>query len=792
MYIDFILDRPKTIFLMFTILTLLISSQALDIKITSSIEDYLPKGEDTVETLNEIRDEWPIDSIIIYVDAEDVTKPSVLREMLAVEGAINWDEGEEDGVVYTASIASFIKEMSRPNFFDALGFNRSIGPGEGKIPERQEGINLYLKFIPDEMKYKFITSDHKNAIIMIMIPKDADQEELMANINSILLTTSETKMEPTSQIPMMQESIDWSYEQFGRILPISMILLIAVLFIFHRNLRVVFIIGIPLIYAIGLTFGTTGMIAGMMAKEFVPYLLTVAPLLLALGIAYTLHLVNHYMEEVDENSPKEAIKKIIPTTGKAVLLSAITTIAGFTSLMTSNMTPISDLGLIFVIGIFYCFISTIILVPCLILILNYRNKMVVKGWEKLSTGVHHRKKIFLIAIGAIIISLIMLPSIETEVKMTDMMPEDIESGKIMTEYSEKFGGGLGGAYYVRVREGTILEPEVLKEMDEMQQMINEGVKNASAYSIVDIIKQLNFGRIPEDENRIELIMNLLGEKYEQMMLNEHRTKTLVYVAMPMMTIQETEDTVEDIDEILNYSLQENPKMDASMLTGMDSIMVAINNMLFREQLLSMGVAFILVFLCLLIVFKSFRYALFTWIPLLIIISWEPGALVLFNIPLNMGTIMVSSVVIGVGIDFCVHITQRVRDELGEGKSGIEAVKTAVAKKSPSLIEATVALIAGSIPIVFIKMEMMRQFIFIILLLLSFACIVSIFVLPSAYSIKNGKWLEKWGREKEKGKKVEEEEHEEGEGIEEGDDEEDKGIEEGDDEDKEEAREEEKS
>ena len=789
MYIDFILDRPKTIFLMFTILTLLISSQALDIKITSSIEVYLPKGQPTVETLNEIRDEWPIDSIIIYVDAEDVTKPSVLREMLAVEGAINWDEGEEDGVVYTASIASFIKEMSRPNFFDALGFNRSIGPGEGKIPERQEGINLYLKFIPDEMKYKFITSDHKNAIIMIMIPKDADQEELMASIHSVLDSPliGETKMEPTSQIPMMQESIGWSYEQFGRILPISMILLIAVLFIFHRNLKVVFIIGIPLIYAIVLTFGT----AGMMTKEFVPYLLTVAPLLLALGIAYTLHLVNHYMEEVDEKSPKEAIKKIIPTTGKAVLLSAITTIAGFTSLMTSHMTPISDLGLIFIIGIFYCFISTIVLVPCLILILNYRKKMAITVWEKLSKGVHHRKKIFLIAIGAIIISLIMLPSIETEVSMTDMMPEDIESGKIMTEYSEKFGGGLGGAYFVRVREGTILEPEVLKEMDEMQQMINDNVENASAYSIVDIIKQLNFGRIPEKESRIELIMNLLGEKYEQMMLNKDHTKTLVYVAMPMMTIQETETTVNEVDEILKWSPQ-GTKIDASMLTGMDSIMVAINNMLFREQLLSMGVAFVLVFLCLLIVFKSFRYALFTWIPLLIIISWEPGALVLFNIPLNMGTIMVSSVVIGVGIDFCVHITQRVRDELGEGKSGIEAVKTAVAKKSPSLIEATVALIAGSIPIFFIKMEMMRQFIFIILLLLSFACIVAIFVLPSAYSIKNGKWLEKWGREKEKGKKVEEEEHEEGEGIEEGDDEEDKGIEEGDDEDKEEAREEEKS
>jgi len=126
--------------------------------------------------------------------------------------------------------------------------------------------------------------------------------------------------------------------------------------------------------------------------------------------------------------------------------------------------------------------------------------------------------------------------------------------------------------------------------------------------------------------------------------------------------------------------------------------------------------------------------------------WEPGALVLTGIPLNVATIMVSSVAIGAGIDFSVHITERVRDELKDQRTtALEAVKTAIAAKSPSLVEATIALIAGGIPIILMEYEMITQFIVLVLLMLVFACISALLGLAAIYSYKNGEWLEKWGR-----------------------------------------------
>ena len=116
---------------------------------------------------------------------------------------------------------------------------------------------------------------------------------------------------------------------------------------------------------------------------------------------------------------------------------------------------------------------------------------------------------------------------------------------------------------------------------------------------------------------------------------------------------------------------------------------------------------------------------------------------LTGIPLNVATIMVSSVAIGAGIDFSVHITERLRDEL-KTKPALDAIKTAIYKKSPSLIEATVALIAGGIPIVLMEYEMITQFIILVLLMLVFACVSSLLGLAAIYSLQNGQWLDRWG------------------------------------------------
>ena len=726
MQYDLLLKRPKLTIIIFTLITLVISTQALDVVISSDIELYMPSNQPTVETLNQIRKEWPVDNVVVYVSADNVTDVSTLKEMDAVERALNPDDS--DNIEYTASIASFLRDTN--NIFPVIGGDM--------IPNRQAQVDLLLRFIPEEMKNNFVTPDDKHAVIIIATEKGVDADQLLEeNVYPILGTTAETEMTATGTITMYKETVDWVMNRIYPVVVVSGLLLVLTILAFHRSMKAVLISLAPVGYAVGLTFGTIG----LMPVQFAPTVIAVIPLLAALGIAYALHMVNHFAERVEESSPEEALRHIIGTTGKAVLLSAVTTIVGFASLLSSTMPPIENMGLAFLIGVLYCFIATMVLVPALLLISNYKQKG-IKGWDSFAKLVKYRKHILLLFIVLTALSVAALPSVSSETNIYEMMPSRMPSSQAMRAYSEDFNSGQMGVVEIETGPEGILEPSFLRQLESMEKAINVGIKKASAYSIVDVVKRLNLGTIPATKEEVKnLIEDKLGEKYRTMMLSDGYNKTLVYVNMPVIPVDETRVAVEGVNQILR---QYDAKIDGSItsLAGLSSVTVEINGMLMDQQFRFMFLSMLLVFTCLLLVFRSFKYATITFLPILIILVWQPGALILTGTPLNVATIMVSSVAIGAGIDFSVHITERVRDELEE-QSPLAAIKTAIARKSPPLLETTLALIAGGIPIALMEYELVTQFIILVLVMLVFACIASLLGLAAIYSYKKGTWLERW-------------------------------------------------
>jgi len=735
MQYDVLIKRPKSTILLFTLITLFISSQALNITISSDIEIYMPEGQPTVETLNEIRANWSVDSIIVYVDSyNNITSVGTLKEIDAIEQALN-PQQDGDYINFTTSIASFLRETN------------ALFPGsENEIPDSQLRIDLLLTLIPEEMKYKFISKDNKNAVIIVFTNQSINADEVLEQqVYPLLGTTVESNMTATGTVTMYKETVDWVMQRIYPVVLISGLLMVLTILAFHRSVKAVLVSVLPIGYAIGLTFGTIG----LMPVQFAPTVIAVVPLLAALGIAYALHMVNHFSELVENHSPEEAVKYVISTTGKAVLLSAITTIVGFASLLSSTMPPIENMGLAFLIGVLYMFIATMVLVPPLLIISKYRNKG-IEGWASFSTLTRYRKHIVLLFIVLTMLSLAVLPQVSPTTSVWKMMPEKMPSAQAMLDYSEKFDSGQQGVVEIsvdrngeEVRDG-ILEPTLLRELEAMEKAINVGVKNASAYSIVDVIKRLNFGTIPSTKEEVkQLVDERLPDQYKQMMFRGNFSKTLLYVDMPIISTSETQRAVDNVNQIVK---QYDNKIEGSItqLAGLGSITVEINNMLMEQQFRFMFLSMLLVFICLVLVFRSFKYAIITFLPILLILVWEPGALILTGIPLNVATIMVSSVAIGAGIDFSVHITERLREEL-KTKPALDAIKTTIYKKSPSLIEATVALIAGGIPIILIEYEMITQFILLTLVMLVFSCVASLLGLAAIYSVKNGQWLESWGR-----------------------------------------------
>ncbi|MBC7081661.1 MAG: MMPL family transporter [Thermoplasmatales archaeon] len=729
MLYEYLFKRPKTVVALFTLITIIISINGLRVAITPDIEVYMPSDQPSVKLLEEIRKEWPIDSLMIYINSTNITEISSLKEIYAVEKALNPKEGLEDGVFYTSSISSLLKSTNAylPIF------------GKDEIPQSQLAVNFLLNFIPDEIKKMLISQDNKNGVIIVTTQKGIDVNSLLdERVYPITSSTTNTKFYPTGMLTLYAETINWIMERIYPISIFSLLFITIVLFSFHRDLKIVIISILPVLYCIGLTFGTMG----LMPIKFAPTVIAVIPLLAAYGISYSLHVINHYLELIETKSEEESIKKMISTTGMATFLSAVTTVIGFASLLTSSMPPIANMGLAFFIGVVYCFIATIVLVPCLLLIFKPRKAMKVE-FGRFANLTKYRKHIFLIILIISIISIVSLPNVETRNSVWEMMPEKMGSMQVMMEYSEKFNSGQSGVILIESKEEGLLEPSFLKKIDEMEKIINSGVVNVSVYSVVDVIKRLNSNKIPNTKEEVKDIVERMPEQYKVMMFNKNYSKSLMYVEMPVMSVEETKRVVATVNQIIKQ-INEDVKDygEISNLAGLSAITVEINEMLMNQQFKFMFISLIAVYLTLLIIYRSFRYASFTVLPIVFLIFWQPILLFSFNIPLNVSTVTVASIAIGSGIDFACHITERVRDEV-KSKSGLQAIKTALSKKTPSLVEATIALVGGGIPILLMEYKMISQFIILVLSMLVFACIASIFTLASFYSLRDGKLIEEW-------------------------------------------------
>jgi len=731
--------RPKTVLLVFTIITILIGLQASNIYMQSDLSGYLSKDDPTIQLWMRIDQEFQIGStIIIYVEVDDVRDPDVLKEMDRVSSKINEfenDKGEQDGIFSIRSIASLIKEENaKPLLPGGLG-----GTGVYEIPDDRNLIYKYVaRPLIQEMKGVLFTNTYKVAVIVIQLAEDADHDAVLARVEDAIehRGTHYSDMTITGTIAVQHAIQKHSMENMKIIFPIALVLVSLVLFFFHRTFKGIIIAFLPPAYALALTFG----VLGVVNPELTIISICVVALLMGLGVDYSIHLMNRFAEERTLEDKMLRVEKTLRSTGKAVLLSTVTTMIGFGSLMISSMSPMVTFGFACVIGILFCFISATILVPCLAVILKFEKRGRIPSWKKFANfTIKNRRRIIVIACFFAVMSLIVLPQIKTDVDYMEMAPEGIPELEKLQEFSDTFGRGTNfNALLIETDPQGLTYPEVIEAIYDMEvRMRNEGI---TVYSLADKLKEVY--DILERKTIIKTLSDFIGvEKIifdrvaKEGLIDEDYSKTLVFVSIPIgKGIEEIELMVNKINSIASTTdLPHNGRV--SQLTGQDAVNIAINKKLTDEQTRSMIIALLLVLAALIVIFGSSLYGFLTMIPVFFVLMWEPGFLVALDIPLSVITISIASIMIGIGIDYGVHITQRVREGLAEGLSKIDATRIAIEKTSLSLVEAACTTVAGLTAIYFVNVPALQQFGLIVILMTALSCIGAALILPMFYGFK---------------------------------------------------------
>jgi len=158
-----------------------------------------------------------------------------------------------------------------------------------------------------------------------------------------------------------------------------------------------------------------------------PIIVAAIPMLIGLSVDYGLHLANRIAEFQREEHEEvhSAISDSLRTTGKAIFLSAATTIIGFAALFTSILQPIAMMGVALVVGISSAFLLTIILIPNLVILTKYRKKP-LGGWKKFSTyPVKYRWPVVIIVL---LVTLVSWTQMATMTEISSERPKERDTG----------------------------------------------------------------------------------------------------------------------------------------------------------------------------------------------------------------------------------------------------------------------------------------------------------------------------------------------------------------------------
>ncbi len=331
-------------------------------------------------------------------------------------GIVPSDGGLEDDIVWSFSISTLIKELHSTNsrVYDALIDNSGAwaraNDASGQSSELQrwveqaaelaketDTLNHYeipsqsdiddiVQDLPPSVVEKVLRDTNDDgiwdtAVILFGITSDVSPPEIIEKIDTTMKNRglglheengnrpegqTFSHMMLTGPVPVTQAITDRSFSEFWNIFPIGVVLCAIAIFLIQKRIRAVLIAGVPTLYSIFITYG----IIGWTRLEVTPTIIALGPILMALGVAYGLHLSNRFTEETGPNA-QIRMMKALSTTGKAIALSALTTMIGFGSLMYTNLHPVFTVGLSLTLGIFVCLLSTFIMSPALAVLTEY-------------------------------------------------------------------------------------------------------------------------------------------------------------------------------------------------------------------------------------------------------------------------------------------------------------------------------------------------------------------------------------------------------------------------------------
>lgn len=760
-FAEFIFDnRIKTLIAIF-IIVIGSASQLPRITFDTSTEGFLYKDDPQIIKYNDFRNQFGRDEkIIIAIKTDNVFSLNFLNKLKQIH------EDIEANTPYIKEVNSIINARKTTGDKDTLIVEDLFANG---IPTNQIALQEIKDFAINNPIYKnlYLSEDGTFTTIMITtqtysgandntnnieefdeFSDDFEQEKSKSDEKLEFITAKETNALIKGVESIIQkyqdENIDiyiagspivTKYLQSTLVKDMStfigyvIITISLILFIMFKRLSGVIL---PLVLVV-LTLITTISWMSIWGIPITSMTQILPSLLLAVGVASTVHLLAMFYHKYDQtHNKKEAIKYAFSHSGLAIAMTSITTAASLLSFAFSSIAPVSYLGLFSSGGVLLVLLLIFTFLPALISLLPLKAKALdnEKGgalngiMSSIATlAIKSPKSILSISIVVIIISLALASSMNFSHNPLHWFPKD-NKARISTEMIDS---ELRGSITIEVvldtkRENGVYEPTFLNAIEKSVETIytfkDKNYFIGKIVTINDVIKEIHkalnenrddFYVIPQDYDLISqefLLFENSGSDDLEDVVDNRFSKTRMSIKAPWVDAIEYVELIENIEKILKQNIGDKANIS---VTGTLPILSTTITKAIESSITSYIFAFGVIALLMILLIGEVKLGLISMIPNLTPILFGIAIMVVYSIPLDMFTILIGAIAIGLAVDDTIHFMHNFKRYHLEYGSVDKAIRLSLKTTGSAIFVTSVVLSAGFFVFMFASMSNLYSF-----------------------------------------------------------------------------------
>ena len=753
-------NRIKTIVVMLAAVAAMVF-HIPKIRFDTSTEGFLHDKDPTLQAYNAFRDQFGRDEVIIIA-----LNPPRVFDQIFLKKLKAFHEELADRIPYVDDITSLVNARNTRGEKDVLIVEDLLQ----KWPESPSEMAALIKRVRTNRLYEnlLISKDGRFTTIVIKthshssIGPDTDIlkgfEDQQTDLSDTDITTAEKRSYLTdkenSEVVFAVREVVQKYQapnfpiyvagspvvthflkrammkDIRKFMALAIITVALFLFLMFRRITGVIL---PLVVVILSLLCTIGIMAALGVAIKVPTQI-LPSFLLAVGVGTSVHILAIFFHRFDHSADKkDAIAYALGHSGLAVVMTNVTTASGLLSFSTAEVAPIADIGIYAAVGVLLAFIYTIVLLPALLALVpissrrskNRNPKIMIM--DRFLTAVSNfsinYSKIILI-VSAIIMALSMLAILK--IRFSHYVLGWFPKSNSIRVATEKIDNELRGSLSLEViidthKENGLYEPQILNRLEaaavHAESLEFEEFFVGKAWSLTTILKEINqalnenrseYYSIPQDRELVAqefLLFENSGSDDLEDFVDSQFSKARLTLKVPFI------DAVKSgilLETITDYLKQKFPEARVT-ITGMMALLARTIYNAIKSMAKSYAIALVVITILMVILIGRIRIGLLSMVPNLAPILLMLGVIGAFSIPMDLFTMMVASVAIGLAVDDTIHFMHNFRryyDQSGDPK---RAVHETLHTTGRAMLVTTIVLAIGFFIFAFATMNNVTNF-----------------------------------------------------------------------------------